>query len=106
MTNQIQMLLAYTSVDFGNCEACHVQAGVLHVVDIMSGGEQTVTACPPTKKKKKAQLQIVGLRHLGMINLASLIACNARQFPNRREFLQIPVVMPLRSISRLRQLKS
>ena len=32
-----------------------------------------------------------------MINLASLIACNARQFPNIREVLQILVVMPLTS---------
>ena len=48
-----------------------------------------------------------------MINLASLIACNVRQFPNTiPEVLQILVVMPLTSceaerlFSRLRQLKS
>ena len=57
----------------------------------MSRSEQTVTGCPPAKKKEEssafntAMLQVVGLRHLGIINLASLIACNARQFQNIRE---------------------
>ena len=47
-----------TGAEYGNCEAGHVQTGVLQVVDIMSGSEQTVTGCPPAKKMKKAQLSI------------------------------------------------